>query len=175
MAKLGDKYIITLEDIYDGDVDTVYGIGGCDIYMDEYQLDKLQKYQPEKESAEDAYQRGINEAWDAARKIACTREYDGIHIDELEKIFGCCNLDRIFSLSAQEAMAKLKAHEQRNKYKAGDIVKDKDGKVYMCYGADDASVTMGNGEEILIIPPEFNKAYTLCYNVFDDSRIGDEK
>lgn len=175
MAKLGEKYIITLEDIYDGDVDTVYGIGGCDIYMDEYQLDKLQKYQPEKESAEDAYQRGMNEAWDAARKIVCPEEHGGISLDEVEKIFGSFRVDQVFDISAQEAMEKLKVYEQRNKYKAGDIVKGKDGKVYMCYGADDASVTMGNGKEVLIIPPEFNKAYTLCYNVFDGSRIGDDK
>lgn len=175
MAKLGDKYIITLEDIYDGDVDTVYGIGGCDIYMDEYQLNKLQKYQPEKESVEDAYQRGMNEAWDAARKIVRTKWHGGMSSDEVEKIFGSWHLDQVFDLSAQEAIEKLKVYEQRNKYKAGDIVKDKDGKVYMCYGADDASVTMGNEKEVLIIPPEFNKAYTLCYNIFDGSRIGDDK
>lgn len=175
MAKLGDKYIITLEDIYDGDVDTVYGIGGCDIYMDEYQLDKLQKYQPEKESAEDAYQRGMNEAWDAARKIVRTKGHGGMSSDEVEKIFGSWHLDQVFDLSAQEAMAKLKTYKQRNEYKVGDVVKDKDGRLYMCYRADDKSAILNDGEDRLLIPAEFNKAYTLCYNVFDDPRIGDDK
>lgn len=175
MANIGDKYIITLEDIYDGDVDTVYGISGCDVYIDEYQLEKLQRYQPEKESVEDAYQRGINDAWDAARKIVRTEGHGGISSDEVEKIFGSWHLDQVFNLSAQEAMAKLRAYEQRNRYKAGDVVKDKDGCLYMCYRADDKSAILNDGEDRLLIPAEFNKTYTLCYNVFDDSRIGDDK
>lgn len=77
---------------------------------------------------EEAYNRGLNEAWDAARKIAVDVIDGGYSLDELREIFDE-TLDRIIFKrnTASEAIAKIKAYEDEQtedaKIKVGDEVK----------------------------------------------------
>ena len=63
---------------------------------------------------DDAYQRGLDDAWEAAWKIVCDESFDSstlMHIfnrrSSFEGIFG--------NFSASEAIAKLKAYEEKQK------------------------------------------------------------
>lgn len=71
------------------------------------------------------YQRGLDDAWEAARKIMLTPEEGGISFRDLSEIFGCNSAHNCFKyLSASEAIAKLKAYEekQNDKIEVGDEV-----------------------------------------------------
>ena len=73
------------------------------------------------------YRRGLNDAWEAARKIVCDESFDAstlMHIFNRRSSF-----DGIFgNFSASEAIAKLKAYEekQNDKIEVGDTVDLKD-------------------------------------------------
>ena len=70
-----------------------------------------------------AYQRGLDDAWEAARKIVCDESFDW---NTLLHIFDSRNFEYIFgNFSASEAVAKLKAYEekQNDKIEVGDEVK----------------------------------------------------
>ena len=61
------------------------------------------------------YQQGLNDAWETARKIVCTPQEDGLGRKVLDTVFGDA-LDRseiMFTYSAQEAIDKIKAYEQK--------------------------------------------------------------
>ena len=77
---------------------------------------------------DEAYQCGLNDAWEAAKKIF-GYEIDGaLNIDELKKAFGSnvyCTADIIRANTAAQAIAKLKAYEEKQKedeVKVGDEV-----------------------------------------------------
>ena len=71
--------------------------------------------QVRKEAYEDGYQRGLADAWEAARKIA------DIPYDEGEKIFGVTGWHIIEKRTASEVIEKLKAYEQeQEEFKFGD-------------------------------------------------------
>lgn len=77
-----------------------------------------------------AYQEGLDDAWECVRKIALTG--DGLSIDEREKIFGSPHRTDIFkNYTVTEAIAKIKEYEEEQqnikscdikKFRAGDIV-----------------------------------------------------
>ena len=71
------------------------------------------------------YQRGLNDAWDAARKIVVEECYGGLSVPELIRIFragGPCTV--LETYTAQEAIAKIKAHEAENgEIRVGDEVR----------------------------------------------------
>ena len=79
------------------------------------------------ELQDDAYQRGLDDAWEAAKKIFGYEMDGGIPIDEIRKVFGYaedaifCTADIIRHNSAAEAITKLKAYEE--KQKADDEIK----------------------------------------------------
>lgn len=76
------------------------------------------------------YQRGLDDAWEAAKKIFGFVRDGGIPLDEIGKIFGYaededfCTADIIRHNTASEAIAKLKAYEEKQKDKivVGDEV-----------------------------------------------------
>jgi hypothetical protein len=79
-----------------------------------------------------AYQRGLEDAWEAARKIVVDTDNGGIALGTLGEIFGtqaysCIMRDN----TAQEAIAKLKAYEdkQKDSIEVGDEVIDRDGDI----------------------------------------------
>ena len=71
----------------------------------------------------EAYQRGLEDAWWAARKIVCDESFDW---NTLLHIFDSRSFEIIFrNFSASEAVAKLKAYEEKqdDKIEVGDEVK----------------------------------------------------
>ena len=71
---------------------------------------------------DEAYQRGLNDAWEAARKIVADTGHGGIALCTLGEIFGTQNYSHIMrDNTAQEAISKLKAYEE--KQKADDEIK----------------------------------------------------
>lgn len=74
-----------------------------------------------KDNMEAEYNRGLNEAWEAARKIA------KLGIDEQKRLFGCFGIYFIsHEDSASEAISKIKEYEEEQKQdaeiKVGDEV-----------------------------------------------------
>ena len=81
-----------------------------------------------KQRVEGAYQRGLEDAWEAAKKIF-GYEIDGaLNIDELKKAFGddvYCTADIIRANTAEQAIVKLKAYEDGKHsdcIEVGDVV-----------------------------------------------------
>jgi len=68
-----------------------------------------------------AYQRGLNDAWEAARKIFGYEIDGGIPIDEIGSVFGYsenatfCTADIFRHNTVSEAIEKLKAYEEKQK------------------------------------------------------------
>jgi hypothetical protein len=62
-----------------------------------------------------AYERGLNDAWECARKMILSDEDGGIaHID-IQKIFGMSYYSVMLNYSASEAIAKIKEYENKQK------------------------------------------------------------
>lgn len=116
--KPGDKFVIEVTRI-DGGFYYLKGGG----YVDE---DTLDPYTPYDESK--AYQRGLNDAWEAARKIVDSRNFT-----ELSSVFDGGNDETrgytfrtpyyvINNYTAEEAIAKLRAYEEAQEIHVGDEV-----------------------------------------------------
>lgn len=80
---------------------------------------------------EKTYEDGLNEAWSAARKIVLRKEHGGLPCEDLEKIFDReleyeAEYSVFKNLTPQEAISRLKSHEQemymRENTKVGDVV-----------------------------------------------------
>ena len=74
-----------------------------------------------------AYQRGLEDAWEAARKISVIELNGGLTGKELMKIYGTMDIHKIYDdNTASEAIAKLKAYEEKqkadNRIEVGDEV-----------------------------------------------------
>ena len=81
--------------------------------------------------AEKAYQSGLNDAWKAARKIACAGAHGGYHIDTKIHIFGAADYSYILAnYNASEAIEKIRQYEQEKEQQiqVGDEVISPDGK-----------------------------------------------
>lgn len=72
------------------------------------------------------YEKGLNDAWELARKIcgATDGEYDNFSTRELYKIFDMSSSAHIINENTyQEALAKLETYEkEQNEIKVGDVV-----------------------------------------------------
>lgn len=80
-----------------------------------------------KEDMNTAYNKGLNDAWELARKI------NNMEFKEFIKVFERTGYDGrevkmnlINELTPQEALAKMKAYEEAQKIKVGDIIETKD-------------------------------------------------
>lgn len=78
-----------------------------------------QGYEDGKESVQiddsTAYERGLNDAWECARKMMLSDEDGGIALSDILKIFGMTQYSAIKSFSASEAMDKIKEYEEKQK------------------------------------------------------------
>lgn len=71
---------------------------------------------------DDAYQRGLDEAWEAARRISILESDGGYSWKEMKSIFGTDSASEIYMRhTATEAINKIKAYEE--KQKADDEIK----------------------------------------------------
>lgn len=79
-------------------------------------------YAEGEKQAKENYQKGLSDAWECAKKIACMESDGGMPCQVLADIFDCDG--RIIAThSASEAIAKIKAYEEeQNKIRLGDEV-----------------------------------------------------
>ena len=76
----------------------------------------------QRENAVYEYERGLNEAWECTRKIACTPETGGYTWSALEQIFNTRSLSNIINTyTASEAISKIKEYEEKQKQTDDEI------------------------------------------------------
>ena len=77
------------------------------------------------ELQDEAYQRGLEDAWEAAQKVVCKTTAGGMSLDTLKEIFGVQSPAAIMqSNTAQQAIDKIKTYEDKrsDRIEVGDIV-----------------------------------------------------
>lgn len=121
MAKIGDKFVIEIDDISKSSF--YYRIKGVEIFVTQSDLDKLEKLSCEEESKK-FYKKGLNDAWNLIKKID-----SDIPWSALESIFGRDVYDRcdgtisdiIGSCTIEEVIGKIEDWERKkNEIKVGD-------------------------------------------------------
>ena len=100
------------------------------------------------ELQDEAYQAGLNDAWEAAKKIFGHEIDGGLDIDELKKAFGSdvyCTADIIRTNTVEQAIAKLKAYEDKHsdRIEVGDEVATETGKKYTVVSFGDGGNVCG--------------------------------
>ena len=97
------------------------------------------------ELQDEAYQAGLNDAWEAARKII--RMPDGDILDLFPDCYAsvCTAVQAILKYDASEAIAKLKAYEDKHsdRIEVGDEVATKTGKKYTVVAFGDTGNVCG--------------------------------
>ena len=101
-----------------------------------------------KQRVEGAYQRGLEDAWEAARKIIVDTAHGGIALCTLGEIFGAQSYTYIMcENTAQEAIDKIKAYEDgkhSDRIEVGDEVEwdgDKYVVTYLNYDIETSEIT----------------------------------
>lgn len=137
--KEGDRFIIEIDGVTpiynkDGKEVILHKVKGFNsLVFDVNGLDKLQKYGDEQIPYSEAYEKGLNDAWELAGKIATKK----ISFAEARDCFGIdinfksgADITReIFSIPYQEALAKIEAYEkEQSEICVGDVVRDEYGK-----------------------------------------------
>ena len=134
---MSKKYVIDLPD--DAQYILINGASENHCYTRVEQVDDLEELNSDYinehfgELQDEAYQAGLNDAWEAARRICLGREDGGISNNELMEIFkvgsDCTALKKY---SAQEAIIKLKAYEDKrsDRIEVGDEVATETGIKY---------------------------------------------
>ena len=97
--------------------------------------DKTNNDEVGKELAKDVYQRGLDDGWEAARKIFVSTTDGGYSMGQIREILGkrslFCATDVIRQFTINEVIEKLKAYEEKQKaeddIKVGDEVRAEDG------------------------------------------------
>lgn len=113
----------------------VYDIKNGD-YIESESGERVQLYYPfDKKAIIKAWEFGLEEAWEAARKLAVDTEYGGMSNKSIKEAFGGIYFDDVFKLfTAKEAIQKIKEYEknkaekdERIEYLKHEDIK-KDGK-----------------------------------------------
>ena len=158
------KYIIEIKPEYEDKFKGVMILGAenSNLYVDSNTVDELEELTADYinehfgDLQDTAYQRGLNDAWECARKL-----FSSMADSDIEKAFPIewnnGGFNALINLQPQEAIAKLKAYEEKQKHddkiKVGDEVEwDNDftgdrfivtriyqpyGKKEQCDGIDD--------------------------------------
>lgn len=123
-----NNYLSILEGMiradYQKEVNEAYQRGYDKGYADKTNNDEVVKG-----LAKDIYKRGLNDAWEAARKIVLSPDEGGTSLTDIYVMFGNNgSMQRVFrSYSASEVIEKLKAREKKQKaddeIKVGDEVR----------------------------------------------------
>ena len=113
--KPGDKFIIEIERCVENCAPPSYKLKNGMFSISEKILCNLKPY-----SKKEDYQRGLDDAWEAARKIVCE---DGLSFIELTSVFGTNAAHNILKYNtAAEAIAKICAYEEVQNIKVGDEI-----------------------------------------------------
>ena len=152
---MGKKYIIEIEDEPFGRDDDMehylYRAKGFkSLVFDQEGLEKLVEFDHMRPSwYEEVYQRGLDAAWDVAKKLWLPSMRGGLSCREIDEIFGveaCSVKDIMEQYSASECIAKLKEYEQRKDHiEVGDEVafqnaNRRDTVVVVTYIGDDGYI-----------------------------------
>lgn len=125
------KYIINTDNMYGKDIYKsmlLMGTNGRDVIVQKFNLDELEELNSDYinehfgDLQDTAYQRGLDDAWEAAKKIIemTSPPYWEVFNEYKEDLFG--------KITATEAIEKLKAYEE--KQKADDEIKVGDEVVW---------------------------------------------
>lgn len=162
---VGDKFVIEIEKAFKDEKEpfglpVLYRIKGFNaLVFDEFGLDKLQKLNPKKkiediddmlaehEIRREAFNAGMQKAWEMGKIIYSPFEEGGMPIDEIKKRFGCSCSGVIFKFTPQETKAIIEAWQEETKIKVGDVVKKDDisGVVLDLCSEDEFHVLTENG------------------------------
>lgn len=115
-----------------------------------------------------AYERGLNDAWECARKMVLSDEDGGIALSDILKIFGMTQYSAIKRFSASEAIAKLKEYEEKQKPVEDAEIKVGDEVIYCGGGAHDGSVGVVLGTEKDWVEVRFKSSWN-CVGVYKDA------
>lgn len=69
------------------------------------------------------YENGLNDAWEAARKIVLSRDDGGIEYEAKKEIFGHTNYNIIREFTVSEAIEKIRRYEQKQEIQVGNEIK----------------------------------------------------
>lgn len=130
--KIGDKVYLECE-AYDEEIDNTYELKYRNWHGDEeftnfVTVDVLH-------APDELYNKGLNDAWELAKKIVKSPNKGGYKANELAEIFGISDKPVLDAYTPQEALAKVKEYEERNEIKVGDVVK------YRCNGCSESIIT----------------------------------
>ena len=114
---MGKKYIVEigrLERLYKAFIN---GNGKPNLTWLSPEVDLTPYTEPDMEQVrKEAYEEGLSDAWEAARKIYLPEDHGGLGYDMLMKIFNTDNKGWLFkNLSASEAIEKIRRYEQEEK------------------------------------------------------------
>lgn len=128
----GDKFIIEIQEVINSENGTLYRSNFKTLVFDDYGLDSLhQAITPaedglvDKAEVAEAYNKGLQDAWELARKIVLDVSKGGIPERNMRSMFGekWTVSDILKNYTPQEVLAKLEAYEkEQNEIKVGDVV-----------------------------------------------------
>ena len=149
---MGKKYIIELEEPEMFDERKFYTCSQMPWWaVSENIVENLTPYtEPDTEKVrEEAYQQGLSDAWEAARKIVCRISDGGYTQDLLDSIFGSHNYQSIMAqYSASDAVEKISKYKPEQKQEeeqiqVGDEVWNiKDGWIAVVSNIDGECMTL---------------------------------
>ena len=146
-----EKYVIEVPDDTRRIWIDVFGDGHC--YTIAKEADQLEKLNSDYinehygELQDEAYQVGLNDAWEAARRIVVDTDHGGLALGTLSEIFGTQSYSYIMrENNAQEAIAKIKAYDDKHsdRIEVGDEVEwdgDKYVVTYLNYDIETSEIT----------------------------------
>lgn len=116
---VGDKVYLECE-VKEKDMsDNTYKLNYTACYGSEYTYIKDDVLHTPDES----YNKGLNAAWELAKKIVGSPSDGGYTFNELVEIFGMVDKPILNAYTPQEALAKVKEYEEKHdEIKAGDVV-----------------------------------------------------
>ena len=118
------RYVIEIKPEYEDKFRGIMILGAenSNLYVDSVAVDELEELNSDYinehfgDLQDTAYQRGLDEAWKAARRISVIELNGGLAGKELMKIYGTMDIHKIYDdNTASEAIAKLKAYEEKQK------------------------------------------------------------
>lgn len=115
------------------------------------------------EGIKDTYNKGLNDAWECARKIVLSSTRGGMPLSVIvDEIFDdCCNneLNVLANYSASEAIAKIKEYEEQDKHKCKECKWDE---------FRDAQHPVGTPCDSCFEGKNFSPKVARCCSVLDD-------
>lgn len=124
--KVGDEVLIKAK-VVEIDVEDTSMPYNLEVKNDSFwvEIDEIIDMESSCDDVKKAYDQGLNDAWELSKRIIGILDKENHELmpaRELIKIYGSNDLLDIFAFTPQEALAKLKAYEEVQKVKLGEIV-----------------------------------------------------